>query len=314
MVEYELINCKTALNISCKDKYLDATINPYIGCYHSCKYCYVQSEKYRQVDSPEELFNKVKVKTNIVERFIKEIAKYKEKCYEGVIYLGSSSDPYQPIENEFKLSHKIVEIILKYTPYKLHIFTKSKLVLNDIDLFQQYNSRVAISVSLITVLEKTKNIFEPNSSSVEERLYCISELNKKGINTGCAIMPILPYITDSDEQLTELISTLSKFGSEYIWWGYLTLRENITKKSLVGQISESQKEVYYKVLEKHFPQYINEYRILYKNHISPDKKYQKLIDKKIFYISKKYKISFRGPQWSLQNKSLSYVQQLRLMF
>lgn len=283
------ITCKTALNVTIENTILYASINPYLGCEHKCKYCYVQAEKYSK---GKDTFC-VKVKLNIIDVLAKELTKYIKKYNCGIIYLGTASDPYQPVEQKFKLSHKILSLIFNHTPYNIHVFTKSKYILDDIELFIKFKNRINISITIITIDEKIKKIFEPYSSSIKERLECIKKLNSEQIHTGCAIMPILPYITDNKYHLENLIRALKTFKCSYIWWDYLTLRDNITDIQY-----QSQKERYLEIISKHFPELTTKYLVLYRNNVSPNFEYQKLINKIILNLAKKYNIRYQGPEWN----------------
>ncbi len=285
-----LINCKTALNISINrsNNEFEASINPYVGCYHRCNYCYVQAEKYSKSKS----IDTVEVKINIIDVLIKQLGNLLNKNLTGTIYLGTSSDPFQPVEKKYKISHKILSLLLEHTPYNVHIFTKSNLILDELELLKKFKERINISITVITTDEKLKNIFEPYSASIEERLNCMKELNLNNISCGCSIMPILPYITDTKENIENLFSALKQSLCSYVWWGYLTLRENITKINKI-----SQKEKYISVLSQYFPNLIKYYERLYKNRILPNLTYQKFVDTRLKFFAKKYKISFYGPQW-----------------
>lgn len=288
MLYDEIIKCRTALNVDLVNNHLYASINPYLGCEHQCRYCYVQAEKYSKTKD----LSFVKVKYNILDILLKEISKYNQKYPSGVIYLGTSSDPYQSKEKEYLLSHKILSLVLHHTSYNIHIFTKSLLVLNDIDLFEKFKDRINISITIITTDEKIRKIFEPNSTTIKERLDCIKKLNSVGINCGCSIMPVLPYITDSDKNFENLFYNLKQYNCKYIWWGYLTLRENITNTN-----RQSQKKLYYNILLQHFPALLDKYNLLYQKKFLPNKTYQKFVDKEIISIAKKYNLSCFGPKW-----------------
>lgn len=288
MQDVEFVYSKSILNLEKYNSKIYASVNPYIGCSHLCKYCYVQAEKYSKAND----ISKVKIKQNAVEVLIKDISKYISRYPEGVIYLGTSCDPYQPVEEKFNLSQKILSILLQHTFYNIHIFTKSKLILRDIELFKKFSNRVNISITLITTDNKIKKIFEPNASSIEERIYCIKTLTSQGIKCGVAIMPILPYITDKDEVLSNLLYSVKTANCNYIWWDYLTLRNNLTDIKKL-----SQKQVYYNLLRVHFSDLIDKYNLLYKNKITPNINYKKIIDKKIINLSKKYNIPINGPCW-----------------
>lgn len=293
--------CKTALNIdrSSKDE-LICSVNPYIGCLHQCRYCYVRAEKY----SKNENLNVVKIKYNIIDVLIKQLAKCLKIYPTGVVYLGTSSDPYQSIEKEYKLSHKILTLILNHTPYNVHIFTKSPYILDDLEILKQFKERINVSFTIITVNEKIKNIFEPNTVSIKQRLECIKNLRKEEINCGCSLMPILPYINDNFTSLNTLLYELKQYNCSYIWWGYLSLRENLTNKRMF----KSQKELYYDILKQNFPHLVSAYDKLYKNRILPNKEYQRKIDHRIICLAKKYNLPYTGPQWK------KVTQQLFLSF
>ncbi len=288
MESEKFVVCKTALNVEKYGEEFCASINPYLGCLHKCKYCYVRAEKYSKGKNLEV----VKVKYNIIELLLKELPKYLIKFNAGIIYLGTSSDPYQPVEQKYHISKRILSILFNHTPYNIHIFTKSKYILDDIDLLKNFKNRINISITLITTNEKIKDIFEPNASSIAERLDCIKTLNLEGINCGISLMPIIPYITDKDKDLENLIISAKNSFCKYIWWGYLTLRDNIKNANII-----SQKEVFYSILYKQFSLLVERYRILYKNSILPNKNYQKFIDKKIIVLAKKYNIPYFGPKW-----------------
>lgn len=287
---FNLILCKTALNVDTTNKIFYASINPYLGCQHQCRYCYVQAEKYSK---GRDVFS-TQIKYNIIDVLIKELAHYTRIYQQGIIYLGTSSDPYQPAEKEYNLTHKILSLIFNHTPYNIHIFTKSKDVEKDIDLFKKFKNRINISITIITIDKKIKEIFEPNSCSIEERLECIRKLNMENIAAGCAMMPVLPYITDNDEHLEKLFIQLKKHNCKYIWWGYLTLRNNITNIS-----QYSQKEKYLEIVSNYNPDLVKKYLYLYKNRTLPQIKYQKVIDKTIINFARKYNLPYHGPQWNL---------------
>ncbi len=289
----KIVNCKTAINVSINQhtNEIESSINPYLGCFHKCNYCYVQAEKY----SKEKTINEVEIKINIIDVLIKQLNNLLPKYSSGIVYLGTSSDPFQPVEKKYKLSHKILSLLLEHTPYNIHIFTKSTIVLDELELIKKFKERVNMSITIITTDEKIKNVFEPYSSSIKERLYCMKEFNSNNISCGCSVMPILPYITDTKDSIEKLFSALKDGFCSYVWWGYLTLRENITQINKI-----SQKEKYFNILSQHFPELVEKYKVLYKNRISPNLEYQKIIDTRLKFYAKKYKLSYYGPKWTKQ--------------
>ena len=125
------IKAKSILNRSSIGDY---TINPYIGCQHSCRYCYADyyTKKIHHVNLDWGSY--IFVKINAPSLLLKEIIKKKK----GIVYLSSLTDPYQPIEGKYKLTRKLLEILLAYK-WPVIIQTKSSLVLRDLDIIRRFN-------------------------------------------------------------------------------------------------------------------------------------------------------------------------------
>ncbi|MDI6641267.1 MAG: radical SAM protein [Elusimicrobiota bacterium] len=289
MIVYKPYNCKSILNKStptAEDPFI-GTVNPYIGCEHGCKYCYVQAEKYLPYEHIDEFSYTVKVKQNAPSLLNSVL----QNLNFGLICLGSSSDPYQPVEKKYKVTRKLLKVISHYS-YPIHIFTKSHLILKDLDLLKEISKKTfsAVSFSIITLNKKTIPIFEPKATIPEFRIKAMYILSKNGINTGAAIMPVLPYITDKRGELEELIKTVKDNGAKYIWGGSLTLRD-------------IQANRYRQILSRYFPDLINKYNILYKNRNSPTKGYCEILNTTFNELAQKYKISI-GPASQLPENFL----------
>jgi len=278
MVKYELYECKTILNQSDSndiDSFI-GSINPYLGCEHGCKYCYVQSLKYSPYDKIDSFSYTIRIKKNadvLLNNIIGNIRK-------GIICIGSSSDPYQPAEKKFKITHSILKILNKYE-FPVHIFTKSNLILDDIELLKQISNKtfLAVSFSIITLDRDIVKIFEPYAPEPELRLIAMNELSRNKIKTGVAIMPVLPYVTDSYSSFDKLIRAVKENGGKYVWSGELNLRDQ-------------QKEKYLGIIRNMFPMYLKKYLMLYGNRISPEKKYIKNIRSVISALINKYQLEF----------------------
>jgi DNA repair photolyase len=150
----------------------DFSINPYRGCEHACIYCYAPYILREQ----REWGSFVDVKVNAPEILVKDMLKAKR----GVIYISSVTDPYQPLEKKYELTRKILEI-LKDTKFFVSIQTKSSLVLRDIDLLKKMDCEVGFTITSLD--ENARKVFEPNTSSIEERLKALKELKEAGIST-----------------------------------------------------------------------------------------------------------------------------------
>lgn len=203
-----------------KSKITDYVINPYVGCQHSCKYCYATFiRKFRGIE--EKWGDFVYVKINCSELLEKELAKNKP----GHIWLSSVTDPYLPLEGKYKLTRKILKTIAK-SPYRkkftIEILTKSALIRRDFDLLKRLN--VELSCSINTLSSKVAGILEPFASSPLERIKVLKEAKERGIEVYGFISPVLPGITDLDELFKNL-----KFCN-YIWIELLNTKESVLER------------------------------------------------------------------------------------
>lgn len=270
----------------------DYSVNPYEGCSFNCVYCYIRGSKYG-----ENISKALSVKVNAPELLEKQL-KRREKADEyGIILLSSSTEAYSPIEEKLKLTRRLLEIILKYR-FPVHVLTKSKLVLRDLDLLKEIDRNAIlpddlgsklkrgaiISFSLSTLDEKLAKIFEPGAPSPKERLETMQKCKEKGFLVGVDYIPVLPFLSDSEEQLDEMIKTAKDYGADFVLVGALTL---------FGNGPADSKTLYYKVLEKYFPELIPKYKSLFRIFPMPSKEYQKELEEKSIKLCKKYEIRHR---------------------
>lgn len=210
------------------------TIWIFIGCSHGCIYCDSRSNCYH-IDN----FDKVRGKENALIILEQELIKQKEK---GVIGIGAMSDTYNPLEKKHEQTRGALKLISKYG-YDISIDTKSNLILRDIDLLKEINSKnnVIIKFTITTPHDSLSKIIEPNVSVSSERFKAIKELSDNGIFTGVILNPLLPFITDKEEDIKLLVRLAHLSGAKFIhtYMG-MTLREN-------------QRTYYYKKLDESFP-------------------------------------------------------------
>ena len=212
---------------------LKYNMNIYRGCQHQCIYCDSRSECYQIED-----FQDVIVKTNAVELLEKELARKKVK---GMIGTGSMSDPYLPIEREYHLTARALQVIARRR-FAVHILTKSDLVLRDLDILKAINQvHAVVSFTITTPHDDLAKKLEPGAPSPTQRFSAMQTLAKHGIHTGVLLMPVLPFIEDDPEDITQLVKMAKDHGAGYILASFgMTLRDR-------------QRDYYYAQLEKHFP-------------------------------------------------------------
>ena len=222
-IMYKSITCKTALN-RINSNYLPYhwDLNIYRGCVHRCRYCYAQySHSYL---NSGDFFGTIYVKENIVEALEKQLASRSWK--HETVNLGGVTDSYQPIERTKAFLPDILRLLIKYrTP--VSISTKSTLILRDKELFEELavvaGAHVAISVT--TFDETLRKKIEPGSFSTHERFNILHAFKGTKVMTGVLMMPILPYLTDSEENLTALFRATQEAKADYVIPGLLNLRQ-----------------------------------------------------------------------------------------
>lgn len=185
------------------------SINPYIGCYHSCVYCYSRFMRRFTGHSDEKWGSFVDVKVNAAEVLRHQLSRRKP---EGVILLGSVTDAYQPLERKYRITRSILKVLLKHQ-LQISILTKSDLVLRDLDLLKQFDS-CDVGLTITTLDENVRRHFEPRSSSVERRIDALKELHESGLHTYVFIGPILPYLTEIRPILSAVRSYVDSVWAE----------------------------------------------------------------------------------------------------
>ncbi len=190
------ITSKTALSPS-KLPGLDYALNPYSGCGHQCKYCYVPTVLHLPRETWVET---IYVKRNLPLVLAKELSKKKS----GVIGISTVTDPYQPIEKKYHITRYCLEQIKKYD-FPIQIQTKSTLVLNDIPLIQQcYHPEIMISIG--TINDSHRMLLEPYASSFSDRILILDELKyNQQIKTSVFLGPLYPNLSwDQIKSLLEM--------------------------------------------------------------------------------------------------------------
>ena len=256
----ELIKTKTIMS---KVKYgsdwygIDYNMNLYRGCSHGCIYCDSRSECYH-IDN----FDVPKGKENAISILENELKKYER----GVVGIGSMSDTYNPQELKYEQTRSALKLISKYN-FGVSIDTKSDLILRDLDLLKEINEKnnVIIKFTITTADDKLSKIIEPNVCESSKRFAAIKTLTDNGIYTGIMMNPVLPFVTDTEENIKELVKKAHESGAKFIhtYMG-MTLRDR-------------QRDYYYKKLDERFPTIKDKYIDYYKNNyncMTPD--YKKL--------------------------------------
>ena len=203
------------------------TINPYRGCTHACRYCFARpSHRYLELDQGRDFDQQIVVKTNVVAVLRRELAR---PSWSGEqVALGTNTDPYQRAEGRYRLMPGIIEALASSgTP--LSILTKGTLLRRDLELLKDAAEQVSvgIGVSLALVDEELRRQVEPGVPSVRGRLELIRSVRDAGLPCGVMVAPVLPWLTDSAEQLDELLGELAEAGATGVTMLVLHLRPGV---------------------------------------------------------------------------------------
>jgi len=286
------ISVKSVLNKSKKrDSWFldDYTLNLYSSCSFNCLYCYIRGSKYGS-----NLATSLSVKTNAIELLDKQLASRAKKKQYGIIVLSSATDPYLQIEKEYQLTRKALQVILKHR-FPVHIITKSDLISRDLDLLKQIDESailpedlqhlkrgVIVSFSFSSLQDQLGNIFEPGATPPSQRLKAVQQSLEKGLLTGISLMPLLPYISDTTEQLNLSFSTFKKLGVDYILPATITL---------FGNEKADSKTLVLTAIKKHYPELESKYLKFFSQKNQMPVYYQNAFNKKMDELCIEYQLN-----------------------
>ena len=211
-------------------------MNIYRGCTHGCIYCDSRSRCYR-FDHP---FEDIEVKRNAPELLEKALRSKRRKAMIGT---GSMSDPYMHCEEELRLTRRCLEIIRQYG-FGAAVQTKSDRILRDIDLLDEINSsaKCVVQMTLTTYDDDLCRILEPNVCTTKRRIEVLEKLQKRAIPTIVWLTPILPFINDTEENISSILNECARVGVK----GVIDFGMGLT-------LREGDREYYYAALDRHFP-------------------------------------------------------------
>ena len=198
----------------------DRSINPYRGCEHGCVYCFARpSHAYMGLSPGLDFESKLFAKPDAPELLEAELSK---PGYEvRTIAIGTNTDPYQPIEKEWRLMRRILEV-LEAANHPVGIVTKSALVLRDIDILERMAAKglVKVALSVTTLDRKLARTMEPRAATPAKRLEAVKALSAAGVPTMVMTAPIIPGLTDSE--IERLLEGAKEAGAKEA--GYVLLR------------------------------------------------------------------------------------------
>ncbi|MCR5685480.1 MAG: radical SAM protein [Lachnospiraceae bacterium] len=211
-------------------------MNIYRGCTHGCIYCDSRSKCYQFIHP----FEDIEVKRNAPELLEKSLRSKRKKCMIGT---GAMSDPYMHCEEELGLTRKCLEII-RDNEFGVVIQTKSDRILRDLDLLDEINrgAKCVVQMTLTTYDDDLCSILEPNVCNTKRRIEVLDIMKERGIPTVVWLTPILPFINDTEENITAILNECVRTGVK----GIIDFGMGLT-------LREGDREYYYAALDKYFP-------------------------------------------------------------
>jgi DNA repair photolyase len=173
------------------------SINPYRGCEHGCIYCYARpSHAYLDLSPGLDFETRLFAKVNAGELLRAELAKRSYRCES--ITVGANTDPYQPIEREWRITRQVLEVLAE-CDHPLAIITKNALVERDLDLLAPMAQKnlAQVYVSVTSLDHDIARRMEPRASAPRRRIEAIRALSRAGVPTGVMVAPIVPFLTDA---------------------------------------------------------------------------------------------------------------------
>ncbi|MFF7214910.1 Rv2578c family radical SAM protein [Streptomyces sp. NPDC008238] len=258
------------------------TINPYRGCSHACVYCFARkTHTYLDLDSGLDFDSQIVVKVNAPELLRRELASPRWRGEH--IAMGTNVDCYQRAEGRYRLMPGILAALRDHAnPFS--ILTKGSLILRDLDLLVQASqvTDVSTAVSVGFVDRELWRTVEPGTPSPAKRLEVCRTLNEHGIPSGVLMAPVLPYLSDSPEQLRETVRAIAGTGATSV-------------TPLVLHLRSGAREWFMAWLSVHHPRLIPRYKALYADGAYAPTWYQRRITRQVHEFAAEFGIGPSRP-------------------
>jgi len=227
---------------------IDYNINLYKGCCHGCIYCDSRSDCYRI-----EQFDKVRIKKDAIAILQKELYGKKKK---GVIGLGAMSDTYNPFEEQVNATRDALRLIERYG-FGVSIDTKGTLITRDIDYLQKIagNHSAIAKITITTADDALAAKIEPRAPKSSQRFQAVKELSDGGIFCGVLMMPVLPFLGDTIENVKAMVELAAEHHAKFIYPGFgMTMRDG-QREHFLKQLKQIAPELPEKYIQKYDSKY-----------------------------------------------------------
>ncbi len=246
-VEYRTLPTRKWLN-RCHSRRVpfDWSINPYRGCEYGCKYCYARfTHDFLERHDPQAFEREIYAKDWDALEFQQELKAVRP---EQVIGIGTATDPYQPAERKFLLTRQVLEALRNVRGVSIFVTTKSNLVSRDAELLKQLaeKNEIRVTVTVTTMNRELARLTEPFAPRPDLRMKAVAELAAAGVPVGVIANPVLPLITDSEENLESVARAAKDAGADQFGASVLFLQP-------------AARRVFFPFLAETFPQHLKRY-------------------------------------------------------
>jgi DNA repair photolyase len=258
------------------------TINPYRGCQHSCVYCFArQTHEYLDFDAGHDFNSRIVVKVNAPERVRAELASPRWRGEH--IAMGTNVDCYQRAEGRYRLMPGIIGA-LRDARNPFSILTKGTLILRDLDLLAEAAgaTTVALNLSVGFTDAELSACVEPGTPSPQRRLDACAAITARGLRCGILMGPVLPFLTDSPDQLADTVRQISAAGAASV-------------SPIVLHLRPGAREWYLAWLAEHHRDLVGKYRRLYGPGAYAPAEYQQKITAMVADLASRYGVGRASP-------------------
>ncbi len=253
------------------------TINPYRGCGMACRYCFARkTHEYLDLDSGHDFDSQIVVKTNVGEVLRRELAR--PSWQHEHVAMGTNVDCYQRVEGRYRLMRDIIPALTEVAnPFS--ILTKGALILRDLDLLQAAAqvTDVSAALSIGSVDRELRGKVEPGAPPPARRLDVVRQLNDAGIRCGVLMAPILPFLSDSDEQLDATVEAIAAAGAAYV-------------SPIVLHLRPGAREWWQAWLRREHPDLLPRYAELYGERAYAPKAYQRDVSERVHALAARHRV------------------------
>jgi DNA repair photolyase len=188
-------------------------LSPYRGCAHSCAYCFVR-EYPNALHSMGEWGGWCAPKLNAPELLWAQ----RHRLHGQSVFMATATDPYQPIESEFRLTRRCLKVLLECRDTTVLVHTRSPLVMQDVDLLREFGPRLHVGISIPTDDDTIRQVIEPHASPIPLRWTTAERLAGAGIHVNIAATPMFPM-----QSVTAFVRRCVECGAKGSWAGHLRL-------------------------------------------------------------------------------------------